>query len=195
MNCNKAREILDSVFNGEQPALAGEAREHLRECAACREWHASMSQTLDLLNSATEPSAPDIRSMVMRDLPAVHPAAARAQASGRSVWRALAWLAACWMVSVLILVPVLAAALRWLSLSSILKAYSFGKTIAGAFGGFLVAGRAVVHVAGHCAEGLALAAVGFGPVLMLILVINVTLFGAVVFAWRRRPGTTSACLI
>ena len=195
MNCNKAREILDSAFNGEQPALAGEAREHLRECHACRDWQASMSQALDLLKSSPQPSAPDIASMVMRELPRIHPAAARAQASERPIWRALAWLAACWTVSVLILVPVLAAAWQWLSLGSILKAYSVGKAVVGALGVFLDAGSAVAHIAAHLAEELAMAAIGFGPVVMLILVINVTAFVAVVFAWRRRPGTTSACLI
>jgi|GEM_PF-2030258 len=195
MNCNKAREILDSAFNGEQPALGREAREHLRECNACCEWQASMSQALDLLKSSPEPSAPDIASMVMRDLPSVHPAAAHAQASGRPAWRSLAWLGACWMALILVLVPVLVAALQSLSLDSILKAYSVGKAVAGAFGVFLVVGRAVAHVAGHCAEALALAAASFGPAIALILVTNVVLFAAVLFVWRRHPGTTSVCLI
>ena len=189
MICKSAQEILNSIFDGDEHAFAAEAREHVRECDGCREWYASTMRALDLMRSSPEPPVPDIAAMVARRLPAVHPASV-----ARQSWL-LAGLAACWVIGGGALVIGLMVAMRWLSVGSIVHAYSSARTVAGAFGGFATAGRAVAEVAGHVLGGLGGAVAGLGPVLLTFVVIDLAGLAIILLVWRRRPRITSACLI
>ena len=51
MNCAKARDILNAVFDGDRPALAADAERHLAECAQCREWDAALLDSAALGSS------------------------------------------------------------------------------------------------------------------------------------------------
>jgi predicted anti-sigma-YlaC factor YlaD len=194
MNCKKARDILNSVFDGEEHALAAEASEHVRECDWCREWYATTMRALDLMRSSSEPPVPDIAAMVARTLPGVHRASARGRPSRRALWL-LTGLAACWVIGGGALVVGLMAALRWLSIGSIVDAYSSARTIAGALGGLAAAGRAVVQVAWHVLSGLGGALAGLGPVLLTVVAIDLAGLAIILLLCRRRPRITSACLI
>lgn len=194
MKCNAAREILNSVFDGDEHALAGQAREHLTECADCRDWHTSMTRTLALLDSSDEPIVPDIAAMVSRKLPAAHRAASR----GAGHWAPLGLLA---LLAAGPLMGVLAAVLMWGYASRSLgggwvwQAVSVSRTLSSVPNALPAAGRALISIAAQILAALARVMVGFGPVLLWAIALNLAILIVVVMIWRRRPRMTSACLI
>lgn len=104
MNCDKAREIVNTLMDGDAHSQGAAARQHLTVCAECREWHAGMLQVLQALDEARDDvPAADISAAVMARLPDRHPASTR-------VWRpssyprlVLAWLGASWVAGLLVL--------------------------------------------------------------------------------------------
>ena len=193
MNCDKAREILNSIFDGEGHVLAGQAQEHLQKCAACREWHASMTRTVALVRLSEQPQMPDIAAMVSRRLPPHHPAASQ---PSPAQWRPLVSLLA--VVSLLSSLAVVVVSM-WVSQllggGVVWQAIGAGRTLASALDALLASGKAVLVIGGHVTTGLVNVVVGFGPVLLYAVALNLVIVAAGLLIWRRRPRTTGVCLI
>lgn len=128
MNCDRAREILNTLLDGEVHPGASEVRRHLSECDCCRDWHASLSGVSRLLDEARE-DAPevDIAAAVMARLPTSHPASRRAP--GRSYpGLILAWLGASWLLGLLMLTALGVAVYGWTA------SWSADRIVVGAIG-------------------------------------------------------------
>ncbi|MBP6965176.1 MAG: zf-HC2 domain-containing protein [Armatimonadetes bacterium] len=138
MNCDKAREILNTLLDGEVHPGESEAYRHLDECESCREWHSSMSDICHSLDAAREdvPNV-DIAAAVMARLPESHPASRRVP--GRSYpGLILAWLGASWLLGLLILAALGVAVYGWTASWSadriVVGAIAHAKTASGLLG-------------------------------------------------------------
>jgi predicted anti-sigma-YlaC factor YlaD len=191
MNCRYVREIINSIIDGEGHPLAAEAREHIRECDSCREWHVGMEQTLGLLRSSEAPPMPDIAAMVMSKLPSVHPASRRA---GLSSTKALSWLGAGWLLGAVSVAILLIAIWPSVSTNNLGHAINVVRGVVAPLGAALVAVRAAAAIVGHAAMGIA-RAVGLGPALMAPLFFDLALLAVVLLVWHRRHLAANACLI
>ena len=193
MNCDRARDTLNSIFDGDKPALAAEAREHLDQCAECREWHASMSGAGHV-------------EFVRRTADAGHCSYGCrpvAYCSSRCVTPPCPWATFCLLALLAIgsLMGMLAAILAWTLLSHSItgdllwRAMSMSRVLDSLCAPIVTSGRAVVDVAAHVLAVLARVAVGFGPILLWAVALNLVIVTIALIMWRRRPSTTSVCLI
>jgi len=148
MNCKTTQDILNSIIDGDEPALAPQAREHLRECNECREWYSSMLQAVSVLDSCEDLVVPDIATMVMVQLPASHPVSLRLS-SRRSPGRFLVWVGAGWLFGLLFIITVLWAVTHWLGLSAMVHACCTAKISVSVLANTLMAGKALIGVAGQ----------------------------------------------
>lgn len=112
MNCHGFRDSVNELIDGDIERLPTQAAEHELACADCRQWRRGMSSAMSMLDK-TELEMPgeSIAAAVMARLPERHPASIRRASVGFSR-RALAWLAGCWLVGLLIIVG--SAAVLWL---------------------------------------------------------------------------------
>ncbi len=192
MNCEKTRKILNSVWDGDEDASAAGAREHLRDCEDCQQWHESTVRVLAAVRSYQQPPVPDIAAMVARRLPAQHPVATR---NHRVQWRPFVGISAsCVLVGGLTAMILAFLAGRLLN-GGIAIIVNCGRAFAHAVAGLLVAGRSMAGIADHLVRGFTGIAVSFGPVLLCAAVLNLAVVIAVLLLWRRRSSVSSACLI
>ncbi len=103
MDCQEAREILQSMFDGNQRVDVDQAQQHIHQCVKCLEWKSDMDTLVSFMGSSL-PELPeiDISTAVMSKLPTRHPAAA--VQTNWSLNRTLAWTLACWFAGALVLV-------------------------------------------------------------------------------------------
>ena len=146
MKCTEAREILNLLFDGEDPARGEAAKEHLSLCASCREWHAGMERVIHLADSVSaDTDAPDLRAAIMARLPDRHPASARSRRRRWAWKRGLIWVGASWIIGVLAILAVGLVIGHWLAGPSVggsvvlsydlaRATFSVGRAIAGALG-------------------------------------------------------------
>lgn len=194
MNCRYAREIINSVVDGEGHPLEAEAREHICACQDCREWQAGMDHVLDLLHSAEAPPTPDIAAMVRIRLPSAHPASVRSQAAWLSPRKALSWLGASWLIGAAIVAAAVLALWPSLNIDSLMHSFGIIKHLLLPLDAAVVVAKAAAQIAGQTALGLG-RAVGLGPALMVSLVVDLAILAVVLLIWHRRHLAASACLI
>ena len=117
MNCKQAREIMNLVFDGETHALEAGAREHMRDCAECRQWLADTERLLGCMASVQERlPRMDISAAVMSRLPERHPASVQTRRV-LVTRRAMAWMCAGWAFSFVVLAALGVIGIHWLSSS------------------------------------------------------------------------------
>ena len=191
MNCRYAREITNSIIDGEGHPLAAEAREHIQECDACRDWNVGMERVLGLLRSSEGPPVPDIASMVMSKLPAAHPASRRAWLSPKT---ALAWLAAAWLLGAAMGAGLLVAILPELSIARLAEAIGITKSVLAPIITLLAAGKTAAVAVAQSVVSIA-KVIGLGPAIAVPLVIDLVLLVVILLVWHRRHAVTNACLI
>jgi predicted anti-sigma-YlaC factor YlaD len=135
MNCKQAHEIMNLVFDGETHALEASAREHMRDCAECRQWLAGMERVVGCMASVQERlPRMDIAAAVMSRLPDRHPASMPRRRVLVSR-RALAWMCAGWAASFVVLSALGVIGLYWLSHSplagqQVVAAYAVMRAVA-----------------------------------------------------------------
>ncbi len=191
MNCRYAREVINLVIDGEDHPLAGEARLHVEECPECRQWHAEMQRVLGMLNASPAPLVPDIADMVTNRLPAQHPASSH---SGLTLARALSWLAAAWLLGLIMGAGLLVAVLPEVSVARFVEAVGLTKSVLGPIGtimaamktAFLAIAQGMVSVAG---------VIGLRTAIAVPLVIDLVLLVVILLVWHRRRLISNACLI
>lgn len=193
MNCRYARETINTVMDGEGHPLAAEAREHIGECASCREWQAGMDHALEMLQASETPPAPDISAMVMSKLPAAHPASRRTEPAGLSPRRAISWLGAGWVVGAMIIAAAIFTILPRLDLGGLGPAVEVVKNVLRPLLAVLLAARAAAVLIGHSAVAVA-RAIGIGPALAVPFSLDLALAGIGVLIWHRRRLPANACL-
>lgn len=191
MNCKYAREILNQMIDGESHPLISEARQHMLECAPCRQWHESMTEVLSMLDASEDLPMPDIAGMVMNRLPAHHPAS---RPVALNPIRALSWLGLAWLVSAVTIVGLIATYLPSLHIPGLTHVFGVIKTliapIVAASGVAKTLGLAITH--GFTAVSRT---VGYGPTLVAPTVIDVLLLAVAFLVWHRRRLAINACLI
>lgn len=105
MRCSEAREIVNSLMDGDNHPFKDDAMKHIPECRECRTWHESMILVIGALDTKSDDiPVVDLAPMVMSRLPARHPAFRNAR---ESVWkprRVLLWTAESWFAGAAMLV-------------------------------------------------------------------------------------------
>ncbi len=187
MNCTQARDILDTLIDGEEHTRSDEARRHLAECAACAEWHAGIERSLLLLESIRDdvPEA-DISAAVMAVLPARHPASVRRPQTD-AVGGVLAWVGVSWAAGAAMLVAILAVGM-WIGVRYAQGASSF------------LDSALTMFTAMSATTARALAGLGDMLVVLLAVVVPFAVLGAVMLAavlvvWRTRRRITGTHIV
>ncbi len=191
MNCRYAREIINTLIDGESHPLEAGMRQHLRECDSCREWHSEMQRGLAMLQASEAPPMPDIAAMVMRRLPAAHPASMR---PAFPFARALYLLAAAWLVGMIMGAALLVAVLPEVSAARLAEVVGLTKSVLGPMGtlvaafktAFAAVAQGVVSITG---------VIGLGTAIAVPLVIDLVIFAVLLLVWHRRQLISNACLI
>jgi len=124
MKCREAREIINSLIDGEKHPLEDEARAHVSQCASCMEWQASMERTISQITIERLPDV-DFSAAIMSHLPERHPASQRVRF--RITRRALAWIAACWATGLMAFLAVVLALSPERTGGLVIKAYELSK--------------------------------------------------------------------
>lgn len=193
MNCDKTRDILNSILDGEECPSDHEAMEHLRECSECQAWHESTIGALALVRSSRQPPIPDIAAMVSLKLPPHHHAASRSDRAQR--YLLLAVLGSVVLVGIVAAVVVSTVIVHLLAVGGVASAVDCGRAAVSAVVGLMAAGRALATISEHVLRGIVLAASGLGPVVLWMVALNLTLILVAVLMWRRRSDPSSACFI
>lgn len=191
MNCRKAREILNNLIDGEEHPRAAEAREHTRQCAACREWNAGMERTLQLMEeSAHVPMERDIAAAVMARLPERHPASVTRPEGRRFSKRMLISVAAAWFIGAMALV------IAWFGLLNLLPEESVAGAVVRTYGFAHIAGTllesaltdfwALIAAVRSVVMGVGMAAGGLGLLMIQLLVFDTAVLLLIMVVWRRR---------
>lgn len=103
MDCHEAREILQSMYDGDQRVAVDQAQQHIQQCVKCQEWKSDMDTLVNFMSSSlSELPEIDISAAVMSKLPARHPAAV--VQTKWSLNRTLVWTLACWFAGAIVLV-------------------------------------------------------------------------------------------
>lgn len=191
MRCAKAREILNLLMDGEEHARAEEAREHVRLCAACRQWHAGMERALRLLEASPDvPKEPNIAAAVMARLPARHPASVTRPERRWHSRRVLIWVAAGWLIGVMALITTGLGLSKLLPEDSVagavVRAYGSARIAGSLFEGVLVAFGTLTTSAKSILMGMGVAAAGLGSLAIQVLVFDAAVLLVIVVVWRRR---------
>ncbi len=199
MNCKKAREILNLLTDGEEHARAQEARGHVSQCAACREWHATMQRTLRFMDALPDvPMERDIAAAVMARLPERHPASVAKRESRWFSKRALVWAGAGWLIGVMVLT------VAGLGLSSLFNEDSLSRAVVHGYGSVHAAGSlfesilarvgTLVTAIDSVLGALVLAAASLRSVIISLFISEVAVLVVIVLVWRRRRAAAHAHL-
>lgn len=191
MNCRYAQEIINTLIDGESHPLAAEARQHANECDSCREWQSSMERTLGLIADSEPPPMPDIAAMVMSRLPAQHPAA---RPAAFSPGKALAWLAAAWLLGMVMGAGLLIAILPDVSVARLAEAIGITKSVLAPMSTILAAIQTAFAAVGQGALSIIMA-IGLGPTIAVPLVIDLVLLLVILLVWYRRQLISNAILV
>lgn len=122
MDCDKAREIINRVIDGEGHSAAGEAYQHINDCDRCAKWHSSMEKMLSAIISANSLPYLDFSAAIMTSLPERHPAAEGMPF--RDLRRLAVWIASTSVFLSAAVVPLLVFVLRALSGDSVAQVIS-----------------------------------------------------------------------
>ncbi len=191
MNCDKAREILNGVLDGETHPLASEAARHAQECTACREWQAGMSEMCRIIDEGRDDlPVVDIVGAVMARLPDAHPASRHA-AGVRYPRPVLAWLGASWLAGLVILSALGFALYGWMA------SWSVDRIVVGAIGYAKTAWAVLGIVARNALSLMELSmrlVADASPAILAFLAFDALFLVAVlmIFFGRRRVTRTSA---
>lgn len=199
MNCVNARKILNLLIDGEEHARAQEARDHVSQCAACQEWHATMQRTLQFMDALPDvPMERSIAAAIMARLPERHPAWVAGQESRRFSKRALVWVGAGWLVGVMVLI------VAGLGLSSLLNEDSLSRAVVHGYGSVHAVGPlfesilarvgTLVTAIDSVLGALVLAAASLRSVIISLLVSEVAMLLVIIVVWRWRRAAAHAHL-
>jgi len=191
MNCTKAREILNSLIDGEEHTRAAEAREHTRQCAACREWNAGMERTLQLMEASPDvPPELDVAAAVMARLPERHPASVTRPEGRRFSKRVLVWVGAGWLIGVTALI------VAGFGLWNLLPEESMAGAVVRTYGSVQTAGLllesvltgswTLIAAVRSIVTGVGAAAGGLGLLMIQLLVFDTAVLLVITVMWRRR---------
>jgi predicted anti-sigma-YlaC factor YlaD len=194
MNCKQAREILNSMLDGEGHPRIGDAREHMRLCAECREWLAGTERMVQIVEShGAGVFAPDIAASVMARLPDRHPAGVRSRRRAWNWKRGFVWVGASWLVGLLAVAAIGFAVCHWLTGPTVgeyvVAVYGFMRAVQPIAGSIIGAFRPVLQVSHDLLSGVAPYAVTTG---LVFLALDSALLIAAYLIWRRKwriPGT------
>lgn len=197
MNCENAREILSSLIDGEENTQATQAQEHVRGCAECREWHAGMGRALRLVEAlGAETPEIDVAPAVMAGLPKRHPAYARRLARRRAR-PVLAWLGACWLAGLAILVAIgMAVSYRITDASLarvVVDAHHYASMSASSLGDAVAILCTVLAAMQTVLGGLETAAAGLVSAMgVQLLAFDAVVLLAILLIWTRKRRGTAA---
>jgi len=194
MNCKQAREILNSMLDGEGHPRIGDAREHMRLCAECREWLAGTERTVQIVEShGAGFFAPDIAASVMARLPDRHPASVLSRRGAWNWRRGLIWVGASWLVGLLAVAAIGYGVRQWVTGPAlgehVVAVYGLMRAIQPIAGSIIGAFRPVIEVLRELVSGVAPYAVTTG---LVFLAVDSALLIAAYLIWRRKwriPGT------
>lgn len=194
MNCKQAREILNSMLDGEGHPRIGDAREHMRLCAECREWLAGTERTVQIVEShGASFSAPDIAASVMSRLPDRHPAGVVSRRRAGNWKRGFVWVGASWLVGLLAVAAIGIGVRHWLTGPAVgehvVAAYGLMRVAHPIAGSIIGAFRPLIEVLRELVSGVAPYAVTTG---LVFLALDSALLIAAYLIWRRKwriPGT------
>lgn len=194
MNCKQAREILNSMLDGEGHPRIADAREHVRLCAACREWLAGTERTLQIVEShLADIVAPDIAASVMSRLPDRHPAGVGSRRRALNWKRGLIWVGASWLVGLLAVAAVGFGVRHWLTAPAVgehvVTVYGLTRAVQPIAGSIVGALRPVLAVSRDLLSGIRPYALTTG---LAFLALDSALLIAAYLIWRRKwriPGT------
>lgn len=193
MNCEKARDVVDSTLSGEVHIMAAAARDHIDQCAACREWEQGMLHALEVLESLPELQVPDISAMVMRQLPDAHPASLRQRYD--PLLGVVAWLGTGWALVFLVAAFAAIAGSQLLSTGGVVQAWSFARMVGNSLEPAVAAGRALAELVTACVTVLIKTSAPRAVPLLVFVLADCAVLAAILFGWRRRGRMINACFV
>lgn len=191
MKCKKAREILNSLLDGEHHPKAREAQDHMHLCEACRQWHASMEQVLRLAEASRDdlPEV-DIASAVMARLPERHPASVARREGRRFPRRLLIWVGAAWCTGVMALITAGLGMSHWLTgesgVRALVGAYGFADSAGSSFESLLSNSGVLITAAQSILSALVLAAASLSSLIIGLAMLDGAILLILMLIWRRR---------
>ncbi len=191
MKCKKAREVLNSLLDGEHHPKAGEAQEHMRLCEACRQWHASMEQVLRLAEASRDglPEV-DIASAVMARLPERHPASVARREGRRFPRRMLLWVGAAWCAGLMALITAGLGVSHWLTgesgVRAVVGACEFARTAVSSFESVLPRLGTLITAVQSILTALVLAAASLSSLIIALAMLDGAILLILMVIWRRR---------
>lgn len=195
MDCDKAREIMNRVIDGEDHPAAGDAYQHINDCDRCAKWYLSMQNMLSTIASANCLPYLDLSAAIMTSLPERHPAAEGMPF--RDLRRLAVWIASTSVFLSAVVVLLLVFVLRALSGDSVTQVISRMSELCGTC--TAVASKMVADL---CDLGLvALRTLGtvvicLYPSIMRLLLLDVALLlGIAAMCSRKRKHTGTSIMV
>ncbi|MCE5313652.1 MAG: hypothetical protein ABFD49_01330 [Armatimonadota bacterium] len=193
MKCEDARELIQSLLDGECCSNIEQAHKHIAGCADCREWKAGMDAIMTAAGGMSD-DVPDINisEAVMARLPERHPAGVE------NAWtpaRLLVWTAVCWVVGFALIATAFSAWMLYTGTSfASLPAlvFDFGKSVAvfivSTAAGAITFMKTIASSASSLIMEILRFAVRMRLFILLSMVADVLLIIACYGIWRRRKA-------